>query len=48
MGWKRSRDQRKRDEHTYSQTKTWYGKGVWYDKEKGVYKSYFHVHKRWI
>ena len=40
MSWKRSREQRKRDEHTYSQTKTWYGKGIWYDKEKGIYRRY--------
>ena len=40
MGYKRSQEQRKRDEHTYSETKTWYGKGVWYDKEKGIYRRY--------
>ena len=41
MGWKRSRDQRRKDKHIYSQTKTWYGKGVWYDKEKGIYRRYY-------
>ena len=40
MGYKRSKEQRKRDEHTYSETKTWYGKGVWYDKEKGIFRRY--------
>jgi len=40
MGYKRSQEQRRRDERTYSETKTWYGKGVWYDKEKGIYRRY--------
>ena len=40
MGYKRSKEQRRRDARTYSKTKTSYGKGIYYDKEKGIYRRY--------
>jgi hypothetical protein len=40
MSWQRSRETKRRNKRLYDQTKTFYGKGCYYDEERGRYIHY--------
>lgn len=41
MGYKRSKETKKRYKHLYDETMRHYGAGVWYNDEKGRYIRYW-------